>query len=530
MKGWTPRLGRLLLLGALLAAGIAVFVGTSSARERLLAGNTLFLVAWTCGLSLPLGTMLALLVVRTDLPGRRVLGVLLATMLFMPLYLQTAAWQAGFGQQGWFTLAYSQLAAEPLLFGWRGAIWIHTLAAVPWVALIVGAGLYGEDSQLEDAALIDASTAAVLLRVTLRGVLTSLVVSVLWVMVLTAGEITVTDMWQLRTYAEEVFIGFALGETPQDVQLGMLPGAMLVVALVIAATVLFQSVTLRGQFAPTQPPRLFRLGSWRWPLALVSWAFVALIIGIPLINLVAKVGIDVQQWGELRVRTWSLAKAIAVAAGSGWMFRREIGWSLLTGGAAAVASAAIAIPLAWRTRYGMGAALAAFFLAAVCLAVPGPIIGLLLIEVFNQPGLKFMQYLYDHTIAAPAVALTLRALPLAILVLWHALRSIPEETLESAATDGASPLWRVLAVGLSQRRAAIAATLLVALAVAMGDLSASYLVLPPGVSPLSQRIFQMIHADVNNDLAGVCLWITAVFALLGLAAMHLLKRQGVSPT
>ena len=63
--------------------------------------------------------------------------VLFGVMLFVPLYLQAAAWQAGFGVQGWFTLATGFPA---LLEGWPGVIWIHVMAAIPWVTLIAAVG------------------------------------------------------------------------------------------------------------------------------------------------------------------------------------------------------------------------------------------------------------------------------------------------------------------------------------------------------------------------------------------------------
>ncbi|MHC4177630.1 MAG: ABC transporter permease, partial [Planctomycetota bacterium] len=70
-----------------------------------MALNTLLLCGATCAISLPLGSVLAWLLTRTDLPGRRIGMVLLGLMLFLPLYLQAAAWHAGFGVQGWFTRA-----------------------------------------------------------------------------------------------------------------------------------------------------------------------------------------------------------------------------------------------------------------------------------------------------------------------------------------------------------------------------------------------------------------------------------------
>jgi iron(III) transport system permease protein len=55
---------------------------------------------------------------------------------------------------------------------------------------------------------------------------------------------------------------------------------------------------------------------------------------------------------------------------------------------------------------------------------------------------------------------------------------------------------------------------LAAFIVAIGDLSATILVTPPGVDTLGVRIAQMLHANMLNDLAGLCL-----FVLLALATV-----------
>ena len=106
--------------------------------------------------------------------------------------------------------------ASGLLSGWRGAVWVHALAAIPWVALIVGMALRFVEPELEEAAMLDASAWQVLRRVTLRRVLPAIGVAVVWVAVGVATEMTVTDIFQtpgngLRTYAEEIYTQFALG-------------------------------------------------------------------------------------------------------------------------------------------------------------------------------------------------------------------------------------------------------------------------------------------------------------------------------
>src|SRR6478672_1616755 len=57
----------------------------------------------TCLIVLPLGTFLAAAIFKSDVPGRSAGALLFVGMLFVPLYLVTGAWDAGFGIQGWHT-------------------------------------------------------------------------------------------------------------------------------------------------------------------------------------------------------------------------------------------------------------------------------------------------------------------------------------------------------------------------------------------------------------------------------------------
>lgn len=62
---------------------------------------------------------------------------------------------------------------------------------------------------------------------------------------------------------------------------------------------------------------------------------------------------------------------------------------------------------------------------------------------------------------------------------------------------------------------------LVALAIVLGDLAASILVVPPGVITLPIRIFGLMHYGVEDQVAGICLVLVAVFAVVAAGAIRL---------
>src|SRR5687768_18254256 len=89
---------------AAVAAVALVTLWLADPRVGRLWLNTAWLAGAASLIALPLGTLLAVLLFKTDVPGRGPAAWLLVGMLFVPLYLFTGAWDAGFGIQGWHTL------------------------------------------------------------------------------------------------------------------------------------------------------------------------------------------------------------------------------------------------------------------------------------------------------------------------------------------------------------------------------------------------------------------------------------------
>lgn len=477
----------------------------------MLLRNTCLLVLGTLLISVPIGTLLAMLLVRTNLPGRRFFAACLGMLLFVPLYLQAAGWLAGFGLQGWYSLA---IGTGPWLEGWRGAIWIHGMAAIPWVFLIVAAGLVFVEPDLEESALLDGSPLAVFWHVTLRRSAAAVGAACLWVGIVAAGEMTVTDFFQVRTYAEEIFIELWMGTRLDELALGWLPGLTLVACLSAAGVVLCTRIAPDVRWPTWQRLPVFSLGHWRWPMAIVVGFIIFTFFGVPLGNLIYKAGLLTHPGENGLVRSWSLLKSLRITITSPQHYASEFGWSLGIGSLAATAAMVIGAVMAWSARQSKACAALTLVTMSACLTLPGPLLGLGVIWLLNRRELPWLTDLYDYSILAPWLALTLRSLPPAVLIAWHALRSIPREQLEMAHLEGAGQMTRLVSIALPQRRISFVVAWLVAFAVALGDLAASILVVPPGLKTLSIQIFEKLHYGQEDDVAGICLALIALFAAL----------------
>jgi iron(III) transport system permease protein len=415
------------------------------------------------------------------------------------------------------------------LEGWQAAVWIHTAAAIPWVVLIVGAGLWLVEPELEEQALLDASPGRVFLHVTLPAAMPAVALAALWIAVQAAGEMTVTDMFSVRTYSEELYTSLRVTPDPEGGQLPAVPGLILAAWLVGLGIALAWRWSAQARPLSLRTRRVFALGRWQLPLALAAGLLVVVLVGIPLLNLGYQAGLLVAQTATGRVRTWSAAKCLGMIAAAPWGFRREVGWSFGVAALSATAAVFVGALLGWFARRGRVRGAVLLAVVTLGLAVPGPLVGLWLIRLLNRPPLD---YLYTYSILAPWLALTLRTFAPATLILWTALRTIPPELLDSAALDGAGPWQRFWHLGLRSRPAALGVAWLVALALGVGDLAATVLVVPPGMETLSVRIFDLIHSGVQDRVAGICLALALAMVAAGGIVFwlaNLARRRGVSP-
>ena len=167
--------------------------------------------------------------------------------------------------------------------------------------------------------------------------------------------------------------------------------------------------------------------------------------------------------------------------------------------------------LVWFARRGPISAAAVTIFGAAALAIPAPLLAIWLIGVLNKPHLPLFGWVY-HSVAAPMLGQAIRALPITMLIVWFAFRTIPIDQFESAALDGAgnwSQFWRI---AIPQRRAAILAAWIAAFLWAFNELPATLLLQPPGPMTLPVAIYQLMHGSGEDRLAGIVLFTVAAYA------------------
>jgi iron(III) transport system permease protein len=486
------------------------------ARPLRLAIETGGLVAATLALALPLGVVLALFLFRTDVWGRRPLLALIGLSAFVPLPLHATAWLGALGNAG----RAQAFGIRPLLIGHLGAAVVHALAALPWVVLIVGVGLCAVEPELEESALLAYGPVGVLLKVTLRRAWGAIAAAALAVAVLTAGDMTVTDLLQIRTYAEEAYLQYSLGRGPGGAALVAIPPLVVLGLLIVFVGRLLARLDPARLVSSFSRARVWHLGRWRLPCGLLLAALVGNAAAVPLYSLVWRAGRVGGRATLGRPPHWSLAGLAGTLQNAGEEIWEPLQQSLVCTAVAATATAFLACVLAWASRTSFGWRCVALITLALTLATPGPVAGMALVLAYrNLPSV------YDSS-AMVVMAEAFRTLPYALLILWPFLRSFPQELLDAAALDGLTTWGQLVRVVIPLSRRALVAAWAIGFAIGLGELPATNLVAPPGTQPMPVVIWGLLHTGVESHLSGVALIMLIVVFGAGLfasAAVRLLR-------
>lgn len=496
-------------------------------RLGALALNTAQLTLGTIALSLPLGTAAAVLLFRTDLPGRQAFRLLLILALFVPVPLIVSAWEAAFGFAGWMHLFFPQMPEQVWLHGLLPAIGISAVAALPWVVLIVGMGLSWVESELEEDGLLLTSPLQVLWTITLPRCRALIAVAAVWVALFTATEVTVSDRMQIRTFAEEARLQVVSSEGDGRALLVSLPAILLTFGLLIGAVPRLQHA-LPPLSSPWTPRPLLRLGRWRW----LGLAFVLLVVfatALPLAGLVWKLGLHGQP------PSWSAQHAIGRWNDYQRLYRKTLAANLLVAAVSGAAISAFALLACWAAERSRWLRTLLLLVMALAWSMPGPLVGLGLKQMIAMivtwvPVPMVEDLLYRGRSYVPvAWAFALRYFPVAAACVWPIVRLVPDDLRDAARLDGAGPAaeFRLLVWPLS--RAAFLWTTLVVAALCLSEIGASVLVRTPGTETFALLVIDRLHYGAESDVAALCLIflfmivVSAALVLATIAGLRLWK-------
>lgn len=265
----------------------ATVLGTSVFLPAL--GHSLMIGFFVTIISMPLGAILAWLMVRSDIPGKRILSILIIVPYMIPSWCKSLAWLAVFRNQTAGSLGMLTGMGIPipdwLAYGPVAIILVMTLHYYAFAYMMVSGSLRSVNSELEEMGEIQgANKVQILKSITLPLVLPAMLSAAIMTISKSIGSYGVAaSLGQFTNYQVlSTLLKYFLNGTPQRVGyvisillIAMASGTILANQKLIGVRKSYATIGGKGTRS-----NLMRIGWAKWPLLgfLVIFLIAAMVI------------------------------------------------------------------------------------------------------------------------------------------------------------------------------------------------------------------------------------------------------------
>lgn len=503
----------------------------SSTQVRIALFNSLFVSTAAAFVALALGLVLALVIHKTDLPGRHWVRLAFLFPLILPPQILALAWLQWAGPVGYLQKSLRWLFDLPgplwTLYGPGGVIVLLTLFVLPVSMLTIGAGLARIARSTEEAATMEGATSWQAWRYIVIPLLKPHLTAAMILCFLGAlGNFGIPALLAipaqystLPTLIYRQVTSFSAGGLGQSAALALLLGLPAVVVLWLQGSILGRS-DYRTPSDSGEETLGYRLGGWRWPLWCLLAALVGLVMLGPVLAMVATgllraYGLPLS-WENITLEHFRFVLFDLDRA------RRAAYHSLLLAGGAALLCTALAALLGYALARFKGKNLSLLKLVIdLPYALPGLVFALALILVWLPsplPGFQLYGTLWLLFIAYLGRFLAFALQP--VTAAWHQLDS----SLEEAATvDGASLMQTFRYVLLPLIAPSLVVAALLVFLQALAELTLSALLAGSGTETLGWLVFGLEQGGYSSQAAALSTLLLLVL-LAAAGGVALLRR------
>jgi iron(III) transport system permease protein len=459
-----------------------------------LLGRSFLIASGAAALALCIGAPYALLCQRTDLPGRKFWQVAGVLPLLIPPFVHALTWSRTLATNAplrvWLENGFGW---SPNIHSGGGAVWVLALAYLPFVILLVTAGLRSIDRSLEEAALVRAGMVTVWFRVTLPLVTPHLVAGTLFVLVFALIEFAVPDVLRVQTYPIEIFIELsALFNEAAAVRLA-LPLLLVTSLLVLCVSWLMRGRAFVSVFAGSGRGVTMPLARWRW----VALGYCSLVVGLAVVVPVA----------ELVISAGPPSVYVHALSASGDTILISVSLAALAAVVAVVLGLFVALSI---REFSAGRTLLEL-LSQLPFAVAPILLGIGLIKTWNHSQTAWVY----GSATMLVIGYVARFTPYAVRVIDAALSQVDRRQIEAGHLS-AGMLVVMFRLLLPTMRNGLLAAGFICFVLALGELGVTLLVTPPGISPIPIDIYNYLHYGSEETVAALCLILIVIQLLVAL--------------
>jgi iron(III) transport system permease protein len=468
-----------------------------------LIGHSLLLSVSVTFFAVVLGVPFGVLLSRTDMPLRRSFTIALTLPLLVPPYVVAVAWFNVLGSSGWIGRFLSPQATEYLssiLFGYYGCVGTLSTVFMPVVMLLTIAYLGTVNPRLEHAGLLVSRWPNVLWRITLPLIVPAVLFATIVVFLVALGEVSVPTFLRYPVYPLEILTQFAAFYDFSAATVAAIP-LLIITAAILMLEVRFLHTPVLELSAADLGRRGagMALGAWRFPLFGIVLVWTLVTVALPIAVLVVQ-SASAHAFAEAYGRASdSLLRSVIFGT---------LGASLLTllGFLCGYLVHNRALPW-WRSVDA---------LALFLFALPGTVIGIGLISLWNRPATNAIY-------ATPAIIILGYLAQYAFIpmrMMAASLQRIPPSLERAAELSGASWFMTSRAIVAPMAKRGLTATWIIAYIFCLRDVGITMVVYPPGSDTLPVRTLTLMANGTPSLISALCvILIMAMLLPLLMAAL-----------
>ncbi len=478
--------------------------------------NTVIFAVGSAVVAIGLGVMAALIVERTNAPGRGYAFLAAILSLGVPHVLYVVAWLLLLGRAGPVNALIGRLGGMIDVYSMWGMIVIEGVGFAPLTFLLMSAVLRSTDASFEEAAMMSGAGPfrtfrSITLRLGLPGILALLLLIFIRAfesfevpaLVGLAGNVSVltTDIYQSAKNSS----------TPSYGESGAYSVCLLVFVVLLliwhhrlsAHARRFQTITGKGY-----RPRVIDLGGLRWVAALMLLMAFMLVTLLPVGMLVFTSlqpfyeGLTSESFSRFTLDNY----ATILAPGS---FRDSVANTLVLGIGTACAVVRLTALCAWLAVRRRAGAWLLDQIATAPLIFPAIVMSVAFLQVFVNLPLP----LYG-TLISVIIASTVRFLPYGMRYAYAGVLQIQEDLEDAAKTAGAAPRAVFGRVVLPLISAALVSCWLFVFLLAVQNVALPLMLVGPGTEVVAVTLFDLWQNGQVTELAAMgVLWVALMLVV-----------------
>ncbi len=374
--------------------------------------------------------------------------------------------------------------------GWLMSWFVHSMALLPVAVLITAGGVFLLNKEQIRAAQLLGSDTVFLIRLLPGYLKPQILASLAIVFLLTINDYAIPSIFSVNVYSLEIFVEYSSSLSMTRTMIKSMPLILIELIILLFIPELLSKTFLSGKKGELMDTRL-KFGKGASLLGFFAFAVIILQFAVP----VSVLSLDKAMWTSL-VATFTHSLD-------------DLGTSI---GICALA-VALGMPVIYLTASwlnGIKRLKAGLFFVLLPSILPAALIGTSYINLFNS---EYMNFIYD-SIMMPVLVIMARFIPFGAIAVLAEMKRMDRSLLDAARILDRSSFRTSIMIVIPITLTSIVIGTSLLFLFGLGELGATVMVLPPGMSTVTVRLYNYLHYGSSEMVLGISFILILIVAVI----------------